>query len=479
MKKIAIVGGGISGLTAAYALLNSPAPSASRSPLGIEGNEGLYKDLEVTVLEADNRPGGKIWSEQVEGFLCEKGPNGFLDNKPKTLELCKSLGIDPLRSNENSRKRYIFFNGKLNALPESPVSFIKSDLLTWSGKLRLLLELNAPKGPTDETVADFILRRLGREALERLIDPMCSGIYAGDPYRMSIKSCFPRIKELEQEYGSLLKALFKIRKQRKLESKSTAKKMEKVSPAPGGTLTSFYNGAQTLTDALAEKLGDKLNVGIAVHGITKNNGSYQLYTSRDTIDADIVILASPAYVSAEILKDFDSELSKLLSEIPYPHVSVVCFGYRKEKVKHSLNGFGFLIPHKEKRKILGTLWDSSIFPNRATAGHVLLRTMIGGAQFPDMAMLDKDKLINVVFEELRPVLGLKTDPEMVRMYRWEKAIPQYFLGHGKKLEMIDERLKQYPGLYLTGNAYKGIGINDCVENSYKLADEILKNLQNT
>lgn len=459
MKKIAIIGGGISGLTAAYLVL-------SRNP-----------ESDITVFEADNRAGGKIWTEQADGFLCEKGPNGFLDNKPRTLELCQGLGIDPVRSNENSKKRFIFSEGRLKALPESPVSFLKSDLLSWGGKFRLLLELTAPKGPEDETVADFIIRRLGKEALEKLIDPMTSGIYAGDPYKMSIKNCFPRIKELEQEYGSLIKALIRIRKQKKLERKTSGKGEEaKVSAAPGGNLTSFYNGAQTITDALAQKLEGHLKTGVSVHGITKNNASYKLFTSDGTYDADLVIIATPAYATAEMLKDFDRELSKSLSGIPYPHVSVVCFGYKKEQVAHHLNGFGFLVPHVERRKILGSLWDSSIFPNRAAEGHVLLRTMLGGAKSPEMADYDDNKLISTAFDELKTILGLKADPEMVRLYRWDKAIPQYVMGHTEILKALDKQLLNYPGLYLTGNAYRGIGINDCIANSYRLADEIFEKL---
>jgi oxygen-dependent protoporphyrinogen oxidase len=456
MKKIAIVGGGISGLTVAYLLLEKK------------------EDLDITVLESDNRPGGKIWTDKTDGFLCEKGANGFLDNKPRTLELCKSLGIEPVRSNENSKKRFIFLNGKLNALPESPLAFVKSDLLSFGGKLRMLFEYNAPKGPDDETVADFITRRLGKEALEKLIDPMCSGIYAGDPYKMSMKSCFSRIKELEQEYGGLFKGLLAIRKQKKLQQKASGD--TKVSVAPGGTLTSFYNGAQTITDALAEKLGDRLHLGLPVHRIVREEGAYKLYTSKSTVEADIVILASPAYAAMEILKDLDSGISKTLSDIPYPHVSVVCFGYKKEKVGHPLNGFGFLVPHIEGRKILGTLWDSSIFPNRASEGYALLRTMVGGAKSPETATLDDEKIISMVFDELRPVLSLKTEPDLIRIYRWEKAIPQYLLGHSKKVRSLEERLRSWPGLYLTGNAYKGIGINDCVENGYKLAEEIAAGL---
>ncbi len=457
MKKIAIIGGGISGLTLAYLLVNRNS------------------DLEVTVYESENRSGGKIWTEHVDGYLCERGPNGFLDNKPKTLELCNSLNIDPVRSNENSKKRFIFSGGCLKALPESPVSFIKSDLLTWGGKLRLLRELTAPRGPADETVADFITRRLGREALEKLIDPMCSGIFAGDPSTMSIKNCFPRIKELEQDYGSLIRALIKIKRERKAAHKGSSKDGDetKVSAAPGGTLTSFYSGAQTITDALADKLADRVMPGAAIKAISMENDSYQLQTSRGTSTADIVVLATPAYAAAELLQDFDKELSKSLSEIPYPHVSVVCFGYRKEQISHALNGFGFLVPHIEHRKILGTLWDSSIFPNRAPDGHALLRTMAGGAKAPEVADMDDNELIKTVLDELRPVMGLKADPEMIRVYRWNKAIPQYLLGHSRILDTVDKQLSNHPGLYLTGNAYRGIGINDCIMNSYKLADIIL------
>jgi len=217
---VVIVGGGISGPTVAYTLFTQG------------------QGLEITVLEADSRPGGKIWSERVDGFLCEKGPNGFLDNKPKTLELCDKLGLIPVRANDNARKRYILADNILKPLPESPPPFFKSDILSLAGRLRILYEPFAPKGPDDETVAEFVGRRLGREALEMLIDPMVSGIFAGDPFRLSIRSCFPRIKELEQEYGSLMKALIKVKRQKK----------GGVSVTPGGRLTSFPEGIQTLTD---------------------------------------------------------------------------------------------------------------------------------------------------------------------------------------------------------------------------------------
>jgi len=450
MKRIIIVGGGLSGLTVAYALMKSP-------------------QLEVILLESDRRAGGKIWTDYAEGFLCEKGANGFLDNKPKTLDFCRELGIEPLRSNENAKKRYIFTGGRLNALPESPGSFIRSDILSWGGKLRLLYELIAPKGPDDETVAEFIKRRLGREALEKLIDPMVSGVFAGDPYKMSIKSCFPRIKELEQNYGSLIRAMIKLKKERSKE------KGGKISAAPGGNLTSFYNGAQTITETIAGKLGERLKLEVVVHGIENIGDLYRVHTSNGVYESDAVVLASPAIVSAEILKDIDKDLSRSLLKIPYPPLSVVCFGYKKEKIGHPLNGFGFLIPHKEERRILGTLWDSSIFPNRAPEGYVLLRTMIGGAQSPELALLDDNKLVSAVFDELKPMLSIKTEPDMIRIYRWDKAIPQYVSGHGERLKTIDERLRSLPGLYLAGNSYRGVGMNDCIENGYRIAGTIMEN----
>jgi oxygen-dependent protoporphyrinogen oxidase len=460
MPRVTIVGGGISGLTVAYALLNS-------------------SQIEVMVLEADSRPGGKIWTDRVDGFLCERGPNGFLDNRPQTLLLCEELGLEPLRGSEDAKRRYIFSKGRLYLLSESPISFLRSGLISWHGKLRMGYELFAPKGPEDESVADFVRRRLGEEALEKLIDPMCSGIFAGDPHKMSIRYCFPRIKELEQQYGSLIRAMIKLQKARKKESKVRGQESgEKVGPVPTGNLTSFYNGAQTLTDALAKRLEGRVRLGVSVQSIELEGKLYKLHTSKGIINADIVVLASPAYASAEILRGLDLRLSRILLDIPYAPVSVICLGYRREKVIHSLKGFGFLIPHIEGKRLLGTLWDSSIFPNRAPDGYVLLRSMVGGARSPALAMLDDTQLINTVLDELRPIVFLGSEPDMVRVYRWEKAIPQYVMGHGERLQIIDERLRSFPGLYITGNAYRGVGMNDCIENAYKIADKVLRFLNN-
>lgn len=452
--RLIIVGGGISGLSLAYFLLEKE-PS-----------------LDIIILESEKRVGGKIWTDKVDGFLCESGVNGFLDNRPRTLELVAKLGLTPLRSSDIARKRYIFSDNKLHLLPESPILFFSSNLLSLYGRLRVLYEIFVPKREKDdETLADFARRRLGREVYEKLIDPMASGIYAGDPEAMSLKSCFPRIYELENKYGSLIKAMVKLQK----EAKKTGK--AKVSAGPGGVLTSFYDGMEMLIDSLKDSLGGRLKIGSGVVAVDKRNKGYAVHLSDgSTVKSEILVIAVPAYATSDMLRNFDKPLSSLIAEIPYPSVSVVCLGYKKDKILHKLDGFGFLIPYKEHRKILGTLWDSSIFPNRAPEGYVLLRTMVGGGRASELAMQDDNRLINMVIDEMRVVMDIKAHPDFAKVYRHEKAIPQYIKGHSKRLVAIDDILSKYRGLYITGNAYRGIGVNDCIENSYKLAEMIVKDI---
>jgi oxygen-dependent protoporphyrinogen oxidase len=451
--RLVIVGGGISGLSLSYFLLE-------RNP-----------SLDITVLESEQKPGGKIWTEKVKGFLCEGGVNGFLDNRAKTLELVGKLGLTSLRSSDKARKRYIYSDKKLHLLPESPVSFFSSNLLSFYGRLRILYEIFVPmKKGNDETLAEFARRRLGKEAYEKLIDPMASGIFAGDPETMSLKSCFPRIYELERKYGSLIKALIKLQKEAKRSGK-------KVGPGPGGVLTSFSNGMIEIILALKSILGTRLITNSRVISVDKINKHYILYLHDGTkIETEFVVISTPAHETSEIVKNINRDLSLILSEILYPAISVVCLGYKRDKIKHALNGFGFLIPHREKRKILGTLWDSSIFPNRAPEGHVLLRSMLGGMRMSELAMQDENKLVYLVMEELKNILGIKTEPDFIRVYKHEKGIPQYTLGHEKKLESIDIIINKFKGLYLSGNSYRGIGVNDCIENSYKLAERIIKDI---
>ncbi|GBD98305.1 protoporphyrinogen oxidase [bacterium BMS3Abin07] len=448
--KIVIIGGGISGLSIAYFLLR-------KEP-----------GLEVEVYESSGRAGGKIWTDRADGFLCESGVNGFLDNRPMTLKLAGDLGLDPLKSNDDSRERYVFSGNKLHLIPESPLAFFSSGFLSLKGRLRILYEPFAGKGSgKDETLESFAVRRLGREAYEKLIDPMASGIYAGDSTALSLKSCFPRIYELEQDYGSLIRAMFRLRK----EARKTGKK---VSAGPGGVLTSFYNGMQVIIDSLKNSIGNRLRLGKEVLSIDRRDDGYTLHTGdgKET-GADLIVLAVPAYSAAKILRDFNGRLSQILSGITYPSVAVVCMGFLMESIPHSLNGFGFLIPARERRKILGTLWDSSIFPNRAPDGHVLLRTMIGGARASSLAMQEDNKIVDNIMGELGTIMGIKSDPDFIKIYRHELAIPQYHLGHQEILREVDAMVSTCRGLYLTGNAYRGIGMNDCIENSYNLCNRIL------
>jgi oxygen-dependent protoporphyrinogen oxidase len=450
MDRIVIVGGGISGLSLAYLLLRE-RPS-----------------VDLILLEAEERLGGKIWTDRADGYLCESGVNGFLNNKPKTLELAADLSLAPLRSSDAARKRFIFSDGRLHPLPESPPAFFRSDLLSVLGRLRIIYEVFAPKGTKgDESLAEFGKRRLGKEAFEKLIDPMASGIYAGDPGALSLKSCFPRIHELELEYGSLIMAMIKLQMKAKKEGKTGP------GAGPGGVLTSFPEGMETLVLALRTSLGNRVRQRSRVRSLNKTGGRYALSLQDGSVtESDVVVVAAPAHSAAEILRDFDAGLSRTLSEIPYPPVSVVCMGYRKDRIGRSLEGFGFLVPFREGRKILGTLWDSSIFPNRAPEGFVLLRTMLGGARASKLAVQDEAALIDVVAGELAEIMGIKVQPDFVRVYTHEKAIPQYTIGHQGRLEIMESLLAKHKGLHLSGNAYHGISVNDCIANSYRLAGEL-------
>ncbi len=469
MKKAIVIGGGISGLATAW-LLRDKALQA-----GI--------DLELTLLERETRLGGKIWSIHEEGYTCEWGPNGFLDSKPQTLELCQAIGVsDHLhRSNDNARKRFIYSDQELHRLPEGAGSFLKSRLISWPGKLRLALEptpfiTSAPAG-VDETLADFGRRRLGKEALDKLIAPMVSGIFAGDPETMSLISCFPRIAELEREYGGLVRAMILLARKKKKE-RAEGKAVASAA-GPGGVLTSFREGIQYLTDALVVSLGEVVKSGKSAQKIEKKAGSPYRVTCTDGTEysADIVVSAAPAINTADMLDSLDAKLSGTLRQIPYATMSVVCFGYERDRIDHPLDGFGYLIPKKEGRSILGTLWDSSMFESRAPKGKVLLRSMMGGACFPEYIRLSDDEVVSKVKKDLRDVMGITAEPSFIRIFRHEQAIPQYTVGHAKRLDAIDDRLRDLPGLILTGNSYRGIGLNDCVAAAQKASDEALKKIK--
>jgi oxygen-dependent protoporphyrinogen oxidase len=465
MKRVIVVGGGISGLATAW-LLRDKARKA-----GVE--------LDLTLLEKEERLGGKIWSIKADGYTCEWGPNGFLDSKPQTLELCSAIGVDANlhRSNDNARKRFIYSGGELHRMPENGSSFLKSRLISWPGKLRLALEptpfiAKAPEG-VDETLAAFGRRRLGREALDKLIAPMVSGIFAGDPETMSLVSCFPRIAELERDYGGLVRAMIMLARKKKKE-RAEGKAVSSAA-GPGGVLTSFREGIQFLTDAMASSLGDIIKSGSPVVAVEKGQSlPYRLRCAGGSEqEADVVIVAAPAFAAADMLAGLDAGISGVLRQIPYSSMTVICFGYDRDQVTHPLDGFGYLVPKKEGRSILGTLWDSSMFENRAPEGKVLLRSMMGGACFPEYIKLSDDEVAARVKRDLKDLMGIDAEPSLVRIFRHEQAIPLYTTGHGKRLEALGARLEARPGLILTGNSYRGIGLNDCVAAAQRASDEAL------
>jgi oxygen-dependent protoporphyrinogen oxidase len=450
--KTGIVGAGISGLATAQAII-------ARDP-----------HAEVVIFEAGSRTGGKVLTESTpEGYLCEWGVNAFLDKVPRTLELCREIGLDPVAGDASAKKRYVFSEGELHKLPEKPPEFMVSKLLSFPGRLRVIGEVFSGKAKKpDETLEEFGTRHLGREAFQKLIDPMASGVFAGNASKMSLKSCFPRIHEVESEYGSLIRGLIKLQKKARQEGKK-----DTPGPGPGGNLTSFRGGMGVMTDTLTAGLGSRVRVNSPVSSISRSGGQYMLHMDDGSSeDFDAVILAAPAWAQAGILQGLAPEISGLLQEIEYPPLAVVCMGYREEDASACMDGFGFLVPSREKRGILGTVADSNVFPGRAPQGSVLFRTMIGGARSPQLAELPDDQLLDRVRSDLRDIMGLTAEPEFVKIHRHEKAIPQYLVGHAARLEAVEQHLDSLPGLILTGNAFRGVSLNDCVLNAMKTAQSI-------
>jgi oxygen-dependent protoporphyrinogen oxidase len=451
--KTVIVGAGISGLATAHALLAGRPAS------------------EVLVLEAGERTGGKVWTEHTpEGYACEWGVNGFLDNKPKTLELATALKLTAVPGDASAKRRYVYRHGRLHQLPESPPAFLTSKLMSLPGRLRVLLEPFVPRGRVeDETLADFARRRLGAEARDALIDPMASGVFAGNSSRMSLKSCFPRIHEIESEFGSLIRGMIRLQIRAKKEGKGKG-----PGPGPGGQLTSFGQGMSEMTDALTVLLGDRVRTSAPVAAVTRSGSRYQVHLAGGgEEEADRVVMASPAYAQAAMLRELAPGISGLLDEIEYPPVAVICLGYDAERLGDYLDGFGFLVPSTEQRGVLGVVVDSNVFPNRAPEGKVLFRAMVGGARTPEKARLPEEQLFDLVRADMREIMGVDLEPEFAKLYQHQRAIPQYPVGHQQRLAAIDSALAEHPGLLLTGNAFRGVSLNDCVENAWRTAARIV------
>jgi oxygen-dependent protoporphyrinogen oxidase len=457
MPRVVIVGAGISGLALAYHLRR------------------LAPAVETVVLEERSRPGGTMWTECQGGFRVEIGPNGFLDTRPATLDLCRAVGLgDRLvaASEEAQRNRYLFLDGRLRALPGSPMSFLGSDLLSWRGKLSLLLERWRPRRRDggDESIDAFARRRAGREAAEVLADALVTGIHAGDPALLSIRATFPRLVALEAEHGSLLKGMVAAARRRRAEA---AARGEPV-PRPG-RMWSLREGLGLLAETLAAQVSPVL--GAAARRLERSGPGWVVHgEGQDRWPADAVVLACPAYRQAPLLADRDAALADEVAAIPYNRVVVVALGYRREDVPRPLDGFGYLAPQRTRRDLLGVQWCSSIFPERAPPGMVLLRALAGGWHRAEVVDWDDARLLDAVRAELRLALGIVAEPAFREIVRWDRAIPQYHLGHLERVARIEERAARQPGLFLGGNAYYGVALNDCAEQAALLAGRVARHL---
>ena len=454
-RRVVIVGGGIAGLSIAHALLKQQARD---------------RGIDVVVLERAPRVGGNIRTEQVDGFTCEWGPNGFLDNAPATLELVREIGLQGRLqpSDDRARRRFIFRNGTLYPLPGGPVDFIASGLLSWPGKLRIGLEPFARRRPAgDETIHAFASRRIGREAADVLIDSMVSGVFGGDARELSLRACFPKMWQMETDHGGLFRAMLARRRQH-------PRRNGEAIGSPLGRLTSFTGGSEDLVRGLAATLGGAVRTGVNVRGIERAGAAYRLHLNGAVpIDADAVVLAGGTAVTARMVRDLDAPLSAVLDGIPSASMVVACLGYRADRLRRPLDGFGFLVPRGEGIRTLGVLWDSSVYPSRAPEGHVLMRVMLGGATDPTAIDLDDARLLDVIGGDLRATMGLDVAPDFMRIFRHPVGIPQYTVGHLDRLARAEERLAALPGLELAGNGYRGVAINACIADAGPVAQRIL------
>jgi protoporphyrinogen/coproporphyrinogen III oxidase len=447
-NNIAVIGGGISGLACAYRLLQ----------LGIR----------VTLFEAEEQPGGLIGTVQKNGFLFESGPQSF-QGTDALLALIRELGIEgELCTADPKAPRFVLRHGKLQKVPMSPQALLTSSLLAAGSRWRVVSEpLRKTKPPDEEeSVANFVRRKFGHEILEYLVAPFVSGVYAGDPEKLSLKAAFPSLEEWEREYGSVLRGAMKSR------------------PAEGKprhpALCTFRGGVATLSRAIAEKLKDVLVVRAEVDTIQRNNSSgqatYDIHFQRngqsESLTVAGVVMATPAYKASHLLGSFSSWLGHTLSGIAYAGVAVVASGYDSHQMGPELDGFGFLVPRSEKRRTLGTVWNSSLFPGRAPVGSFAIASFVGGATEPDVLEKPDDEIAAIVQDENAKILGITGPPVASAVWKHPKALPQYNLGHGHIVEAIRDGEKQNPGLFFSGNYLEGPSLGKCVEHAIKTAEAV-------
>jgi protoporphyrinogen/coproporphyrinogen III oxidase len=454
--KVAVIGAGISGLACAHRL--------------------QQQGVDVTVYESNSAAGGLIDSVEKDGLLFEAGPQSF-QGTPALLDLIRELGLESqLQKADPRAPRYVLLHGRLRKVPMSPQALLTSTLLNPLSRWKIASEpFKKSQPPTEEeSVAAFVRRKFGHEILEYLVAPFVSGVYAGDPEKLSLKAAFPTLDEWEREYGSVLRGAIKSR----------APKEQRTSAPP---LCSFAHGVATLPRALAEKLGDSLQYETRAVSATfsaqpsAGGAAREIRVVRNgqelSAHAGAVVMATPAYAAAHVLESFSPPLAQTLSGIAYAPVAVVASSYYRQQVGDPLEGFGFLVPRGEKVRTLGTVWNSSLFPGRAHEGSVTITSFIGGATDPDVIRLHEENIAAIVTEENARILGITGPPVEVAVWKYPRALPQYNLGHGHIVESIRDAERASPGLFFAGNYLEGPAIGKCVETGFQTAEAVGKYLQ--
>jgi len=469
---IAVVGGGIAGLAAAHRL--------------IEVSRERQRPVRVSLFEASRRLGGSISTERVDGFVIEAGPDSFISEKPWALQLCERIGFTPrlVRTRDEHRRTYVVHGSKLHALPDgflllAPTRLwplVTSRLFSWPGKLRMALDLVLPRGApqADESLGSFVTRRLGREALERVAQPLIGGIYTADPDDLSLAATMPRFLEMERCWRSVIWAMWSQQRQAPAGAATSGRA---TSGARWSLFVSVDDGMQSLVDALARRLPEgvvRLNSPV---GAVRRDGGWKIVAADGgVVEADGAVLATPAHQSARCIAETDPELASELGGVPYASSATVSLAYRGEQIPRALDGFGFVVPLVEARSIVACTYSSMKYPGRAPDGHVLLRAFVGGAL--QQALFDQDDaaMANSVRRELRELLGITSEPLLTRIHRHPQAMPQYRVGHLERMARIDAALARHPGLALAGNAYRGVGIPDCIHSGELAAEQVSRQL---
>jgi oxygen-dependent protoporphyrinogen oxidase len=463
--KLAVVGGGIAGLAAAHRAVE------------IARERGAA--LELTLFEAADRIGGTIRTERHEGFLVECGPDSFLSEKPWALALCRRLGIEDrlIRTDDRFRRTYVVFRGRLHPLPDgfqllAPTRlgpFVRSGLFSWPGKLRMAMDLVLPRGgDPDESLGAFVSRRLGREALERVAQPLVAGIYTADPDVLSLAATMPRFLEVERKQRSLILGLWRAARKAPAQGQG-------VSGARWSLFVTFAGGMEEFVRTLVSRLpADSVRLGRRVASVTREGSGWRLGLGDGTAAlADGVIISAESHQAARMLRYTDPGLSHLLEGIAYASSATVTLGWRRADIPHPLDGFGFVVPQVERRPIIACTFSSVKYAGRAPDGFALLRVFAGGALNETVLEGDDDTLIRVARAELAELLGIQAPPLVARVSRYPRAMPQYHVGHLARVEAIEGCLRGHPGLALVGGAYRGVGIADCIHSAEEAAGRLL------